>query len=75
MIYPSIEEITKGQYNRYSLVIATAKGARKILDEELAEKDLHKEEKSTKKDAVEEKSVKKAIRMLTNGEMKVVSKQ
>lgn len=77
MIYPSIEEITKGQYNRYSLVIATAKCARKILDEELMnakEKAAEKEERHSKKDAAEEKSVKKAIRMLTSGEMQVVSK-
>ena len=27
MIYPSIEDLTKGKYNRYELVIATAKCA------------------------------------------------
>lgn len=33
MIYPSIDEITKNQYNRYTLCIAVAKCARIITDE------------------------------------------
>ena len=33
MIYPTIEELTKGEYNRYQLAIATAKCARIITDE------------------------------------------
>ena len=33
MIYPTIEELTKGNYNRYQLAIATAKCARIITDE------------------------------------------
>lgn len=33
MIYPTIEELTKGNYNRYQLAIATAKCARLITDE------------------------------------------
>ena len=33
MIYPTIEELTKGEYNRYQLAIATAKCARLITDE------------------------------------------
>ena len=33
MIYPSIEELTKGKHNRYTLVIATAKCARIVTDE------------------------------------------
>ncbi|MBE6599898.1 MAG: hypothetical protein E7640_01655 [Ruminococcaceae bacterium] len=33
MIYPTIQELTKGKYNRYELAIATAKGARVITDE------------------------------------------
>ena len=49
MIYPSIDEITKGQYNRYTLCIATAKCARIVTDEyveqrELAEKMLANKE-------------------------------
>ena len=33
MIFPSIEQLTKDKYNRYELVIATAKAARIITDE------------------------------------------
>ena len=33
MIYPTIEELTQGNYNRYQLAIATAKCARIITDE------------------------------------------
>ncbi len=33
MIYPTIQDLTKGKYNRYELSIATAKGARRITDE------------------------------------------
>ena len=37
MIFPSVEELTQDKYNRYELVIATAKAAR-IITEELNEK-------------------------------------
>ena len=41
MIYPSIGELTKdGKINRYELVIATAKCARKITDEYVAQREL-----------------------------------
>ena len=33
MIYPTMQDLTKGKYNRYELAIATAKGARMITDE------------------------------------------
>ena len=33
MIYPTIQELTKGNYNRYQLAIATAKCARLITNE------------------------------------------
>ncbi len=33
MIKPTIQELTKGEYNRYELALATAKGARLITDE------------------------------------------
>ena len=33
MIYPTIDELTKGAYNRYQLAIATAKCARLITEE------------------------------------------
>ena len=33
MIYPTIEELTKGGFNRYELVIGVAKSARIVTDE------------------------------------------
>ena len=38
MIYPTIQELTKGKYNRYQLAIATAKCARIITDEYSAQR-------------------------------------
>ena len=32
MIYPTIDELTRGQFNRYELVVAVAKGARIVTD-------------------------------------------
>ena len=32
MIYPTIEQLTKGEFNRYELVLAVAKGARIVTD-------------------------------------------
>jgi DNA-directed RNA polymerase subunit K/omega len=33
MIYPTIDQLTKGEFNRYELVIGVAKGARIVTDE------------------------------------------
>ena len=32
MIYPTIDELTKGNFNRYELVVGVAKGARMVTD-------------------------------------------
>ena len=40
MLYPTIEELTKGQYNRYELALATAKCARLITNEYVRQHDL-----------------------------------
>ena len=32
MIYPTIDQLTKGEFNRYELVVAVAKGARIVTD-------------------------------------------
>ena len=39
MLHPTIEELTKGEYNRYELVLATAKCARLITDEYVRQHD------------------------------------
>ena len=63
MIYPSIQELSKGKFNRYELCIATAKCARAITDELTNASSIDsKEEKSfQKKPLSDEKSVKLAI--------------
>ena len=87
MIYPPIEELTKhGKYNRYTLVVATAKCARIVTDEyveqrETAEKMLaNKEtEKSLasmiKREFRDEKAVKSAIKRLHQGDFRIVEKK
>ena len=83
MIYPSIDEITKGKYNRYTLVIATAKCARIVTDEyveqrELAEKVLANNKDSDKtiasmikREIRDEKAVKTAIKRVYSGEFAI----
>ena len=39
MITPSIEQLTQGKFNRYALVIATAKCARIVTDEYVAQRE------------------------------------
>lgn len=39
MLYPTIEELTKGEFNRYELALATAKCARLITDEYVRQHD------------------------------------
>ena len=39
MLHPTIEELTKGEYNRYELALATAKCTRLITDEYVRQHD------------------------------------
>ena len=39
MLHPTIEELTKGEYNRYELALATAQCARLITDEYVRQHD------------------------------------
>ena len=85
MIFPSISDITKDKYNRYELVIATAKCARIITDEyvkerETAEKMIAGNKDSDraifsmiKKEFRDEKAVKSAINRLYNGDFVILS--
>ncbi|MBR6507543.1 MAG: hypothetical protein IKT37_08095 [Clostridia bacterium] len=78
MIYPTIKEITKEKYNRYTLVIATAKSARHITDQAVkaAEKAAESADSKDSKTNVEflgEKAVTLAVDKLLTGEYKVVS--
>ena len=40
MLYPTIDELTQGKYNRYELALATARCARLITDEYVRQHDL-----------------------------------
>lgn len=82
MIYPSIDELTKGEFNRYELVVATAKCARIVTDEYVqqrayAEKMIANKETDKslasmiKLEFRDEKAVKNAINRLYNGEFQI----
>ena len=83
MIHPSIDEITKGKFNRYTLCIATAKCARLVTDEyvekrAVAEKVLANKETDKniasmiKCEIRDEKAVKTAIKALNEGQYRIV---
>lgn len=85
MIYPSIEDLTKGKYNRYELVIATAKCARIVTDEYIKQRETAEKliaDKQTdkslssmiKREYRDEKAVKNAINRLYSGEFVIVQK-
>ena len=80
MLYPTIADLTKGNFNRYELAIATAKCARLITDEyvrqrEAAEKQLANNKESDKpmismidSEYRDEKAVKVAINHIYAGD-------
>ena len=83
MIYPTFSELTKDQFNRYQLAIATAKCARLVTDEyvkqrEAAEKAVAGGKESDKsmlnmidKELKDEKAVKIAINRIYKGDYKI----
>ena len=85
MLYPTINELTKNEFNRYELAIATAKCARIITDEyvrerEAAEKMAAANKESDKailnmvtKEYRDEKAVKCAIKRMHTGEFAILS--
>ena len=84
MINPSVNELAeKGHLNRYELVIATAKCARKITDEyvaqrELAERAIQNKETDksiaqlVKKEFRDDKAVRTAINRINNGSYEIL---
>ena len=83
MISPSIDELTKGQFNRYTLVIATAKVARMVTNEyvkqresaeaKIANKETDKMLTSMiKKEFRDEKAVRSAVTRLAADEFRIV---
>lgn len=83
MITPSIEQLTKGQFNRYALVIATAKCARIVTEEYVAQREEAEKSIADKKtdktiaslidkDIRDKKAVENAVQRLYRGEFNVV---
>ena len=84
MLYPTIGELTKGDFNRYELSLATARCARMVTDEyvkqrESAEKSQTGNKETDKpintlinKELRDEKAVKTAIRRIHDGEYVIV---
>ncbi len=83
MIYPTIEELTHGDFNRYELVIGVAKCARIVTDEYVAMRakaqkmiDNRETEKSLSalidSEYKDQKAVKIAIAKLSTGRFKMV---
>ena len=83
MIYPTIEQLTKGKFNRYELVVGVAKCARIVTDEYVSMRaeaqkliDNHETDKSLSAliDPVykDKKAVKIAISKLEDGRFKMV---
>lgn len=79
MIKPSVEELTQGKFNRFTLVLATAKSARMVTDEYIAQREKAEHmiaNKETEKPMValipkeyrDDKAVKTAIRRLYDGD-------
>ena len=83
MIFPSINDLSQGKYDKYTLVIATAKCAREITDEyviqrEYAERKIANKETDKpiasliKKEYRDEKAVKNAVMGLYEGKFKIL---
>jgi DNA-directed RNA polymerase subunit K/omega len=84
MLYPTIDELTKGnQFNRYELALATAKCARLITDEYVRQHDVAEKSQTGNKETDkpintmidrelrDEKAVKVAIGRLHRGEYEI----
>ena len=86
MIYPTIAELTKDEFNRYELALATAKCARMITDEYVNQREAAERASTGNKEADrnlmnainkeyrDEKAVKNAIKKIHGGEYVLVRK-
>ena len=86
MIFPSINDLAQDKYDKYTLVIATAKCAREITDEyviqrEYAERKIANKETDKsiaaliKKEYRDEKAVKNAVLGLYEGKFRIVGSE
>ena len=86
MIYPTIKDLTKGEFNRYEIALATAKCARMITNEytrqrQEAERSMTGNKETDKplntmidKEVRDEKAVKLAIGRIHKGDYTIVHK-
>ncbi len=85
MIYPTIDELTGGKFNRYELVVGVAKGARVVTDKYVemrarAQKMIENHETDKTLAALidpeykDQKAVKIAIAKIKDGEFRMVRK-
>lgn len=84
MLYPTIKDLTKGEYNRYELALATAKCARIITGEYVKQREAAERSLTGNKDTDrplmsmidaeyrDEKAVKTAVKRLSNGDYQIV---
>jgi len=83
MIYPTVDQLSHGKFDRYAITVATAKCARLVTDEyaqqrEMAEKMIARKETDKSifalinKEIRDEKAVKMAIKRLMSGEYVIV---
>ena len=84
MLYPTINDLTKGNFNRYELSLATARCARIVTDEYVKQReDAEKSQTGNKetdkpintminKELRDEKAVKTAIKRLHEGDYVIV---
>ena len=84
MIYPTINDLTKGEFNRYELSLATARCARIVTDEYVKQReDAEKSQTGNKetdkpintlinKELRDEKAVKTAIKRIHDGDYVIV---
>lgn len=84
MLYPTINDLTKGEYNRYELALATAKCARIVTSEYVRQREAAERSMTGNKDTDrplismidaeyrDEKAVKTAVTRLSDGQYKIV---
>jgi hypothetical protein len=87
MLYPTISELTKDEFNRYELALGTAKCARLITDEYVRQREAAEKSATGNKEADrnlmnmitkeyrDEKAVKNAITKIHGGEYTIVRKE
>lgn len=84
MIYPTINDLTKGEFNRYELSLATARCARIVTDEYAKQRDAAEKSQTGNKETDkpihtmidkelrDEKAVRTAIKRIHEGEYNIV---